>query len=328
MGSVDIKLPVGETVPAFATSNLSFTVNLDSTVTPPNDRYTSSIYVYDSLGDRHNVLITYEREGPLADNKWRYYVWSPDSNPPTSLPPPGTPLAQVNVVATADVVPPPPPPPPSAPPNIDVISMGVLSFGLTGLLDPTAVPGAIDDDYFNSVGGAPGVDNPYYNIAWGNGAAQQKVEWVINTGNAVNPNFTITQTATPAGTSNSSQNGYGAGTIKALTVDTNGFIIGTFTNGQTYPVARVALSIFTNNNGLEKAGENIWKETIASGPANVGCANDVGRGSVLGSHLEMSNVDVADEFTRLIITQRGYQANSRIVTTSDEMMQETLSLKR
>ena len=83
-----------------------------------------------------------------------------------------------------------------------------------------------------------------------------------------------------------------------------------------------------NNHGLQKVGENIWKETIASGPANVGTANDLGRGAVLGSHYEMSNVDVADEFTRLIITQRGYQANSRIVTTSDEMMQETLALKR
>ena len=168
-------------------------------------------------------------------------------------------------------------------------------------------------------------------VAWKNGAAAQAIDWLINSnpggppGSAV---FTLTQTATPPGTSNSSQDGYGAGTLKGLTVDQNGFIIGTFTNGQTYNVARVALSIFTNNNGLEKCGDNIWKETYASGPANVGCANDVGRGSVLGSHLEMSNVDVADEFTRLIITQRGYQANSRIVTTSDEMMQETLSLKR
>jgi flagellar hook protein FlgE len=309
MGSVDVKIPVGETVPAFATTNLSFTVNLDSTVVPPNDRYTSSIYIYDSLGDRHNVLITYERStaATAGPNDWDYYVWSPDSNPPTSLPPYGTGIAAANIVT------------PSFPGSgvNDVIAVGTLSFGMNGILNTIT----------DTQSGGP-TQNPNYTIAWSNGASAQPVEWVINTGTPTAPIYTITQTATPAGTSNSSQNGYGAGTIKGLTVDTNGFIIGTFTNGQTYPVARVALSIFTNNNGLEKVGENIWKETIASGPANVGTANDVGRGSVLGAHLEMSNVDVADEFTRLIITQRGYQANSRIVTTSDEMMQETLSLKR
>jgi flagellar hook protein FlgE len=154
------------------------------------------------------------------------------------------------------------------------------------------------------------------------------MDWIINTAQGTAPNFLITQVAAASGTTNSKQNGYGAGVMQGLTVDTNGRIIGTFTNGQTYPVGQVAMSIFTNNNGLQKVGQNIWKETVASGPASIGVANDVGRGSILGAHYEMSNVDVADEFTRLIITQRGYQANSRIVTTSDEMMVETLNLKR
>jgi len=312
MGASDIKLPVGETIPAFATSNLAFTVNLDSTVNPPNDRFTSNIYIYDSLGDRHNILVTYEKD---ATNTWHYYVWSPDTQPPTSLPDRGTAYTDVELYPTVVAG------------HHTVITQGTLEFGTNGLL----LPNGITDEALIAAGTTSGADrvNPQFNVTWKNGAAAQDIEWAIDTApGAPAPVFTLTQTATPAGTSNSSQNGYGAGTIKGLTVDQNGFIIGTFTNGQTYPVARVALSIFTNNNGLEKAGENIWKETIASGPANVGTANDVGRGSVLGSHLEMSNVDVADEFTRLIITQRGYQANSRIVTTSDEMMQETLSLKR
>jgi flagellar hook protein FlgE len=311
MGSTDVHIPVGETVPAFATSNVAFTVNLDSTVNPPNDRYTSSIYVYDSLGDRHNVLITYEKDPLGGANDWNYYIWSPDTVPPTSLPPySNTAYADSVTIGSGGT---------AVPPQTQVISKGKLGFAPNGLLATIA-----DADGNQMANG-----NPTFNVGWNNGAFPQPVEWVINTVPAGSPPiYTLTQTATPSGTSNSSQNGYGAGTIKGLTVDQNGFIIGTFTNGQTYPVARVALSIFTNNNGLEKAGENIWKETIASGPANVGRANDVGRGSVLGSHLEMSNVDVADEFTRLIITQRGYQANSRIVTTSDEMMQETLSLKR
>jgi flagellar hook protein FlgE len=367
LGSSDIILPVGQTVPAYATTNISFTTNLDSTATPPNDRFTTNIQVFYGLGDRHLIMVTYERD-PSAlpgQNIWQYFVWSPDADfdglwdaggnaaipaagsgyPPQIVPPVDMPWGDVY---TADDVyngvvglTMPYAPPPSV---AIVISKGKLEFGTDGrLLD-------IDDNVLASTAlqatgspfeklyptgwpaagyGAAGPINPRLPVMWKNGAAPQLVQWEINTAPPLQPpNFLITQTATPAGTSASKQNGYGAGTVKGLTVDLDGFIIGTFTNGQTYALARVALSIFINNNGLEKIGGNIWKETIASGPASIGTANDVGRGSVLGSHYEMSNVDVADEFTRLIITQRGYQANSRIVTTSDEMMQETLALKR
>ena len=104
--------------------------------------------------------------------------------------------------------------------------------------------------------------------------------------------------------------------------------MGSFTNGQTIPLARVSLALFANINGLQKEGNNTWSETIASGVASTGAASEGGRGTVLGANLELSNVDVAAEFTQLIINQRGYQANSRVVTTSDELLQETLNLKR
>ena len=344
MGSTDIQLPVGATIPAQATTNISFTTNLDASAALINSRYTTSVQVYDSLGTRHNVLITYEKvlNGSLhpddpdysaggtdvVPNKWRYFIWSPDSNPPTAPPPEGWQTDPANPQPGVDY---------------DVLSKGVIDFGTNGtcsgvsMVEYTQAAGAAvsTPPYFPA-----GVDldlagNPVIEVTWNNGSAPQTVGdgaiiWKINTAgpSPATPNYLITQTDGPSGTSNSSQDGYGAGTIKGLTVDQNGFILGTFTNGQTYAVARVAMSIFTNNNGLQKVGENIWKETIASGPASIGTANDVGRGAVLGAHYEMSNVDVADEFTRLIITQRGYQANSRIVTTSDEMMQETLSLKR
>ncbi|MDR2697093.1 MAG: flagellar hook protein FlgE [Holophagales bacterium] len=295
MGSTDIRLPIGETVSAFATTQISFTTNLDAKVTAPNDRYTSPTKIYDSLGTQHNLMITYDK---IANNQWVYYVWSPDSVPLTSAPS-ASGLGSGNVLAE-----------------------GTLDFNPNGSLN--TITRAVDANLSAALDA-----NPTFNISWSNGASSQDVEWIINTmPSGGTPNFKLTQVDSASGTSDSSQNGYGAGTIMGLTVDQNGFIIGTFNNGQTYPLAQVALSIFTNNNGLQKAGENIWKETIASGPANVGTANDLGRGAVLGAHTEMSNVDVADEFTRLIITQRGYQANSRIVTTSDEMMQETLSLKR
>jgi len=298
MGSADIRLPIGETVAAYATTNISFTTNLDAKSVAPNDRYTSPMRIYDSLGTQHMVMVTYDKN---ANNEWYYYVWSPDSTPPTSAP---TAHASLGGGTT--------------------LAEGRLNFLPNGTLD--TITRLVDTGL-----GTPGTDvNPEFTIAWSNGASAQTITWEVNTAlpGSGTPKYKLTQVDAASGTSDSQQNGYGAGTVTGLTVDQNGFIIGTFTNGQTYALAQVALSIFTNNNGLQKAGENIWKETYASGPANVGTANDLGRGAVLGSHYEMSNVDVADEFTRLIITQRGYQANSRIVTTSDEMMQETLSLKR
>jgi flagellar hook protein FlgE len=111
-------------------------------------------------------------------------------------------------------------------------------------------------------------------------------------------------------------------------VDQDGKIIGSFTNGQTATLAQVALAEFNNQEGLSKLGNNTWSETLSSGTPAYGVANTAGRGQVLGSQLELSNVDVASEFTQLIVNQRGYQANSRVVTTADDLLQETLNMKR
>jgi flagellar hook protein FlgE len=138
----------------------------------------------------------------------------------------------------------------------------------------------------------------------------------------------ITSFASASATSNTAQNGYGAGSVNSLTVDQNGVVIGNFTNGQTLSLAQVAITTFPNQSGLTKNGSNTWGETESSGVPNVGAANKGGRGAVLGANLELSNVDVATEFTALIIAQRGYQANSRLVTTSDQLLQETLNLKQ
>jgi flagellar hook protein FlgE len=113
-----------------------------------------------------------------------------------------------------------------------------------------------------------------------------------------------------------------------MTVDQNGIISGTFTNGQVIALAQVALSSFNNQNGLVQSGNNHWGQSLASGAPTIGLANQGGRGSVLGANLELSNVDVAGEFTKLILSQRGYEANSKIVTTTDQLMQVTLNLKQ
>lgn len=171
----------------------------------------------------------------------------------------------------------------------------------------------------------PANTNPQLVISgWTNGAAPTNTAWNL----WQNGSSTLTGYSAPSTTSNTSQDGFGAGTIRSLVVDQNGLIVGNFTNGQTMALAQVALATFANVNGLSKQGDNTWVETLASGSGNIGVASEGGRGAVLGANLELGNVDVAEEFTKLIISQRGYQANGRVVTTSDELMQETLNLKR
>ena len=172
---------------------------------------------------------------------------------------------------------------------------------------------------------ATAANNPALAIAWGNGSAASNISF-----NLVNPDGSanVTQFSAASSTSSSFQDGYGAGSLRDLTVDQNGIISGTFTNGQVIALAQVALSSFYNMNGLVQTGNNHWGQSLASGSPTIGLANQGGRGGVLGSNLELSNVDVAGEFTKLILSQRGYQANSRIVTTTDELLQETLNLKR
>ncbi|MBI9114578.1 flagellar hook protein FlgE [Sanguibacter suaedae] len=123
-------------------------------------------------------------------------------------------------------------------------------------------------------------------------------------------------------------NGQQAGTLQSFTINADGTILGAFSNGLKTPVGRIALSTFANPVGLEKAGGSLYSTTVNSGDAQIGAAGAGGRGTLVGGALEMSNVDLSQEFTNLIIAQRGFQANSRVITTSDEMLQELVNLKR
>ena len=124
------------------------------------------------------------------------------------------------------------------------------------------------------------------------------------------------------------QNGYEAGTLEAFSVGADGSLVGSFSNGVRQAVGRVALARFTNPAGLEKSGESSYTSTANSGTAQVGQAGDAGFGALMGGALEMSNVDLSQEFTNLIVAQRGFQANARIITTSDQVLQELVDLKR
>jgi flagellar hook protein FlgE len=134
--------------------------------------------------------------------------------------------------------------------------------------------------------------------------------------------------AAASGVTSQSQNGCTSGTIVDAKIDNNGVVSGVFSNGKSRPLYQIALANFANYSGLESVGGSMFEATASSGAAIVGTANSGGRGSIQSGSLEMSNVDLAQEFVKMITIQRAYQANSRVISTSDEMMQELNSLKR
>jgi flagellar hook protein FlgE len=117
------------------------------------------------------------------------------------------------------------------------------------------------------------------------------------------------------------------GKLESFSIGSAGEISGVYSNGEISKLGRLAIAKFSNTAGLSKAGGNTFQETISSGVANIGAAGD-GRGTVASGALEMSNVDLSEEFTEMITAQRGFQANTRIITTSDEILQELVNLKR
>ena len=126
----------------------------------------------------------------------------------------------------------------------------------------------------------------------------------------------------------SSQNGNAAGALDTVTIDTSGMIVGKFSNGKTQNLARVALANFVNPGGLTRVGDTIFAVSNNSGNPAIGTSGTGGRGTLTPGTLEMSNIDLADQFSKMIITQRGFQANSKIITTSDTMLEELVNLKR
>ncbi|MCC5890178.1 MAG: flagellar hook-basal body complex protein [Alkalibacterium sp.] len=117
-------------------------------------------------------------------------------------------------------------------------------------------------------------------------------------------------------------------TLQDYNIDNTGTILGTYSDGNAYVIGRIAMSNFANPDGLEKAGENIYNASANSGVPQYGGPSDDGFGVVRSGFMEMSNVDLATEFTEMIVASRAYQANSRSITTSDEMLQELINLKR
>lgn len=193
----------------------------------------------------------------------------------------------------------------TVPPSAASIGTGTLTYNPNGT--------------YNAAGSTV---NPTVNVPGANGATNFTVAL----------DFTNTTQASNAGLGSTAlfqdRDGNQLGALQSFIVDSQGVVSGIYSNGQRRPLAQVAVATFANPDGLQKTGHNEYANSNNSGLAQIGGPNEGGRGAIAPGNLEMSNVDISQEFTSMIVTQRGFQANSRIITASDEMLQDLVNLKR
>jgi len=191
------------------------------------------------------------------------------------------------------------------------VGTGTLSFNTDGALQTITGGGTVTVDWMGATAGQ---------------------EITLNLGTAIDDAGTgldgITQFSSPENVSSQSQDGYTSGDFSGVTVDGQGVVMGLYTNGEQLAIAQLGVAKFRSNDGLGRAGQNLWIETRESGEAAMGHAGTGGRGAVSAGTLEGSNVDLAEEFVGLIQHQRSFSANSKTITTADEMLQELINIKR
>ena len=274
--------------------------------------YQTTLKVYDSLGSTHDLSIYFDPGETAADPVWEYIVTcnpSEDNRTITDADHTGL-LARgtIEFNSSSGQV--------SGAANSITCSINNGDGTWTALTnaDATANGGyfAITPDF---IGGSPmSLDLDF-------GTRYNGSVWA-------NDSLSTTQFASASTTIFQSANGYGAGDLQSITVATDGVITGQYSNGQVLPLYRVALANFQNEQGLYKIGSNLYRETRLSGDPITGKPGTNGLGSISPNSLEQSNIDLATEFVKMITTQRGFQANSKIITVTDQMLNELINLKR
>jgi len=172
---------------------------------------------------------------------------------------------------------------------------------------------------------SPSSDVTGLNIAsFADGASPLTFNWTLYGGSG----SSVTQVASSSSTTATLQDGYSSGSLQSFAIGTDGVVEGTFSNGKSMALGQLVLANFPNLQGLVRDGGNLYQESLASGAAAIGAPGTGGRGTLSGGALELSNVDIANEFSQLITAQRGFEANARTITTFDQVMQDTIDLKR
>lgn len=306
----DLVIPVGSKDPAKATEQVYLACNLDKRLQEIPEGATEDTIrantwrveekIFDAFGIEHILRVDFAKV-PGQTNQWRATV-SIDPQAATST----NPAVGLNPAALGD-------------------NTFIVEFDNKGTLQ------RILDNQGNE---SPRAGNLAINIAFDvQGAtpvegAIVRQTFALNLGTVGSVKNTITQFAEASSTKVFQQDGYSMGYLENFKIDQSGIITAVYSNGSTRTIGQLALATFTNPNGLEKAGETNFVQSLNSGLANIGPSGIAGKGKILAGNLEMSNVDLAEQFTDMIVTQRGFQANSKTIQTSDQMLQELLTLKR
>lgn len=193
----------------------------------------------------------------------------------------------------------------------------------TGAGSPTVATGNLTFDSSGKLTSPTGTVTGITIPSFTDGAAPMNLTWNLND---TSGNGTLTQTDLASATSNAVQNGQAAGSLSKYTVEADGTIQANFSNGTTQALGQVAVATVTNDQGLQQISNNLYQVTAGSGPAEVGLAGTGGRGTITGGSVEQSNVNVAAEFSKMIVAQQSYQANAKVVTTFNQISQATLAM--
>ena len=292
-------------------SNLNLSNALRNREAPGLEHVTTVMQAYDSLGNAHDVTVTFTKAPRVEDvaasiiagtqvlvtspDTWRWEISGVDVDPTGTDP---TQPAGSNFLGAG---------------------WGFVKFDAAGGFRSVETR-----DYNTALtGNKELVQQPskaVFQVDWGNGASDNQI---------ITLDFSRLTELQDGNTAAESKNdGFATGTLSSFTIGADGVILGQYTNGRTNPLAQIAMASFPNVGGLTQVGSNMFVESANSGIAQIGEPRSGGRGSINAGQLEMSNVDLAQQFTDMIKAQRGFQANSRVITTSDEMLQDLVNLKR
>jgi flagellar hook protein FlgE len=277
-------------LPPEASTGLTVTANLDSSAVPPalpwdaqnpstTSNFSTSLQVYDSLGDPHTMSVYFQNTGP---GSWTYHVLGNGSEISG-----GT--AGTN----------------------DEIATGTMTFNSSGALQTNTVTAGGTVSFVGATANQPLAMNFGTSIASGGTGMDG-----------------ITQFGSPSSVSSQSADGYASGALSSIQIDSSGVVDGVYSNGQTIAIGQMAVAKFQSDTGLGQAGQNLWTATADSGAAANGQAGTGGRGALVSGSLEASNVDIATQFTDLIAHQTGFEANSKTITTANQMLQDLIAMKQ
>ncbi|MCL1959413.1 MAG: flagellar hook protein FlgE [Spirochaetes bacterium] len=307
-------IPVGGKDPAKATTRVQFACNLDKRIPelPENPTgaqvrdatWSTTIDIYDTFGDKHILQLEFTRV-PGTVNSWNATLnVDPQNGTPTN--------ATIGFGAE--------------PPAAGGPTTFVVNFSNNGTLL------SAEDGAGNISGGTGRVEmNGAFDVQTATpneDGTPVRQQFVFDLGTVGGFTKSITQYAEASSTKAVEQDGRTMGYLESFKIDSSGVITGIYTNGSTRDLAQVAIATFPNQGGLEKAGDSTFRVSNNSGIANIGPSGVAGKGKIIAGTLEMSNVDMADQFVDMIVTQRGFQANSKTIQTADQLLQELLTLKR